>query len=663
MAWSEIQQTSTFGFTVIGLIVVFGPLVAEKLRMPGLLGLLIGGAVIGPNMLDILPSFAGLESIGNIGVLYLIFLAGIQLDIESFIRNRRLSFGFGLLTAFIPLVLGTAVAVALDIDFAAAVLIGSFWSSFTLITYPTISRFGLSRNRAVAATVGASSITDTISLVILALVIGAETGDSSGARLVLSIALGLVLLAVWCFVVVPRIARWFFSGLGEERTLRYMFVLISLTASAVVAELVEIEPLIGAFFVGLGLNRIVPNKSPLMSVTDFFGNAFFIPTFLVSVGLLFDPEVMFVWETIRLALGFGAALIVGKATAAWLSGRIFDLTHEEVGLMFSVSVAQAAATLAATIVGLEAGLYGEDVVNAVMVVVAASLILTSVGTSRFAPQIPVPREEHRRVGEGILLPADVDEDDFRRVVMLGARLTEPVGGVMQPLVVSSTESTAIEAGRERQAAADGILRHAGQDVECQLRIDRSVATGMNRAAIQSESSMLLLAWQGSENIRSRLLGANYDEIVAATSVPVTIAALHDLPRTGEGRVILFARETDLVPGNLPSLRLGADIASLLVQRHGALIVGPLPPDAITDRDIALPEQAEHLGGPDDIASFAAEHSQPGDIIILPIRTSEIGSRALEVFESGRSVLAVAHNPESQPSLSGSTMTLPSSGTL
>jgi Kef-type K+ transport system membrane component KefB len=663
MAWSEIQQTSTFGFTVIGLIVVFGPLVTEKLRMPGLLGLLIGGAVIGPNMLDILPSFAGLESIGNIGVLYLIFLAGMQLDIESFIRNRRLSFGFGLLTAFIPLVLGTAVAVALDIDFAAAVLIGSFWASFTLITYPTISRFGLSRNRAVAATVGASSFTDTISLVILALVIGAETGDSSGARLVLSIALGLVLLAVWCFVVVPRIARWFFSGLGEERTLRYMFVLISLTSSAVVAELVEIEPLIGAFFVGLGLNRIVPNKSPLMSVTDFFGNAFFIPTFLVSVGLLFDPEVMFVWETIRLALGFGAALIVGKATAAWLSGRIFDLTHEEVGLMFSVSVAQAAATLAATIVGLEAGLYGEDVVNAVMVVVAASLILTSLGTSRFAPQIPLPREEHRRVGEGILLPADVDEDDFRRVVMLGARLTE-FGGVMQPLVVvSSTESTAIEAGRERQAAADGILRHAGQDVECQLRIDRSVATGMNRAAIQSESSMLLLAWQGSENIRSRLLGANYDEIVAATSVPVTIAALHDLPRIGEGRVILFARETDLVPANLPSLRLGADIASLLVQRHGALIVGPLPPDAITDRDIALPEQAEHLGGPDDIASFAAEHSQPGDIIILPIRTSEIGSRALEVFESGRSVLAVAHNPESQPSLSGSTMTLPSSGTL
>ena len=132
-----------------------------------------------------------------------------------------------------------------------------------------------------------------------------------------SIAFGLVVLAVWCLAVIPAIAHWVFSGVGQERTLRFMFVLISLTSSAVVADLVDIEPLIGAFFVGVGLNRIVPNRSPLMRMTDFFGNAFFIPTFLVSVGLLFDPEVMFVWETIRLAIGFGAALIVGKAIAAW----------------------------------------------------------------------------------------------------------------------------------------------------------------------------------------------------------------------------------------------------------------------------------------------------------------------------------------------------------
>jgi Kef-type K+ transport system membrane component KefB len=664
MSWTEVQQGPAFGFTVVGLIVVFGPLVAERLRLPGLLGLLIGGAVIGPNILDVLPSFTALESIGSIGVLYLIFLAGLQLDIESFMRYRKISAGFGLMTAFIPMVLGTAVAMVLGIDFTAAVLIGSFWASFTLITYPTVSRFGLTRNRAVAAIVGASSITDTISLVILALVVGSETGDSSGLRLVFNIAIGLAILAVWCLVIVPWVARWFFTGMGQERTLRFMLVLISLTSSAVVAELVGIEALIGAFFVGVGLNRIVPNASPLMTMTDFFGNSFFIPTFLVSVGLLFDPEVMFVWPTIRLAIGFGAALIVGKALAAWLSGRIFNLSRAEVGLMFSMSIAQAAATLAATIIGLEAGLYGDDVVNAVMVVVAVSLILTSIGTSRFAPQIPPPREDHRRVGEAVLVPADADPDALRDVFKLAGRLTEPVGGVVQPLVVAtSTDAEAVEQAHLHQSRADEILKRVGQDVESELRIDRSVAAGLNRAAIQADSSMLLLAWPGPGNARGWLLGADYSEIVAATALPVGVAALHDNPDAKQGRVVLIAHQPDLVPGNRPSLRLGVEIATMLRRRDEMLVLGPLPPASLIEADIALPERVDHSAGPDDITDWVAENTQPGDLVILPIRDIKLGPSAIKIYESGRSVLAVTHNPESQSALNGSTMTLPVGGSI
>ena len=597
-------------------------------------------------------------------MLYLIFLAGLQLDIESFMRYRRISAGFGLMTAFIPLVLGTGVAMALGIDFTAALLIGSFWASFTLITYPTVSHYGLTRNRAVAAIVGASSITDTISLIILALIVGAETGDSGGLRLVLNIAIGLAVLAVWCFVIVPWVARWFFTGMGQERTLRFMLVLISLTSSAVVAELVGIEALIGAFFVGVGLNRVVPNASPLMMMTDFFGNAFFIPTFLVSVGLLFDPEVMFVWPTIRLAIGFAAALIVGKALAAWLSGRIFDLTRAEVGLMFSMSIAQAAATLAATIIGLETGLYGDDVVNAVMVVVAVSLVLTSIGTGRFAPQIPVPREEHRRVGEAVLVPSDVDADALREVLKLAGRLTDPVGGVIQPIVVAtSTRVEAVEQAHRNQANADEILKRVGQDVETELRIDRSVAAGLNRAAIQANSSMLLLAWPGPGNARSWLLGADYSEIIAATALPVGVAALHDNPDAKGGRVVLIAQHDDLVPGNRPTLRLGIEIATMLRGRDDALILGPLPPASLIEAEIALPEHVEHRAGLADIADWVAENTEPGDLVIIPFRDIKLRPLAIKTFESGRSVLAVTHNPESQSALNGSTMTLPVGGSI
>ena len=207
MDWAAVQLSPAFGFTVVGLVIVFGPLVAERLRLPGLLGLLMFGAVIGPNMLDVLPRFTGLQAVGSIGVLYLIFLAGLQLDLETFVRYRVISGGFGLLTSVIPMALGTGVALLLDIDLRPALLIGSFWASFTLIAYPTVAKYGLTKTRPVAAIVGASAITDGVSLVVLALIVGAETGDASGARLVFDIALGFAVLGVYCFVVVPAIAR------------------------------------------------------------------------------------------------------------------------------------------------------------------------------------------------------------------------------------------------------------------------------------------------------------------------------------------------------------------------------------------------------------------------------------------------------------------------
>ena len=506
MNWAEVQSSPAFGFTVVGLVIVFGPLVAERLRLPGLLGLLTFGAVIGPNMLDVLPRFVGLQSVGSIGVLYLIFLAGLQLDIEAFVRYRVISGGFGLLTAFIPMALGTAVALMFDIELRPALLIGSFWASFTLIAYPTVAKFGLTKTRPVAAIVGASAITDTISLVVLAFIVGAETGSASGARLLLDIVIGFVVLGLYCFVVVPKVARWFFTGLGQERTLRYMLVFISLTSSAVVAELVGVEPLIGAFFVGVGLNRLVPNASPLMAVTDFFGNAFFIPTFLVSVGLLFDPEVMFEGSTIRLALGFVTALIVGKAIAALITGRIFGLVRAEVGLLFSMSVAQAAATLAATVIGFDIGLYDSDVVNAVMVVVAVSLVVTSIGTNRFAPEIVPPVEERRRAGEAILVPVLSGLDGLAAVLRLGQDLADPAGGIVQPLVpVTSPDRADILEGRAKQADVDRVLRELGGDAETGLRVGRSVSAGLHQAAIETDASLLLLGWPGPGDLAARMV--------------------------------------------------------------------------------------------------------------------------------------------------------------
>jgi Kef-type K+ transport system membrane component KefB len=661
--WVEVQSSPAFGFTIVGLVIVFGPLVAERLRLPGLLGLLTFGAVIGPNMLDLLPRFTGLQAVGSIGVLYLIFLAGLQLDLETFVRYRVISGGFGLLTAVIPMALGTGVALLLDIDPRPAVLIGSFWASFTLIAYPTVAKYGLTKTRPVAAIVGASAITDGVSLVVLALVVGAETGDTSGARLVLDIAVGFAVLAVYCFVVVPAIARWFFTGLGQERTLRYILVFISLTSSAVVAELVGVEPLIGAFFVGVGLNRLVPNASPLMAVTDFFGNAFFIPTFLVSVGLLFDPEVMFEWSTIRLALGFVAALVAGKAIAAWLTGRIFGLDRPEVGLLFSMSVAQAAATLAATVIGYGIGLYGTDVVNAVMVVVAVSLIVTSIGTNRFAPVISPPVDERRRAGETILVPVLGDLDVLPDVLRLGRDLADPAGGFVQPLVpVTSAHGADLLEGRAKRSEVDRVLRELGGDAETVLRVNRSVSTGLQEAAIEMDASLLLLAWPGPDDLRARMVGGTYSEIVAATSTPVAIAALH--PGAGQGRVVLYSGARELVPGNLPTMTLALELASTLSRhREEALIIGPVAPATLQAAGLVTPPTAEHRPGASDLDEWAAAVTRPGDLLVVPIHDTSIGPPAIRVYRSGRSVLAVSQNPETSSTSVVSPMNLPVGRTL
>jgi Kef-type K+ transport system membrane component KefB len=616
------------------------------------------GAVIGPNMLDVLPRFTGLQAVGSIGVLYLIFLAGLQLDLEAFVRFRKISAGFGLLTSFIPMALGTGAALLLGLDLMPSILIGSFWASFTLIAYPTVAKYGLTKNRSVAAIVGASAITDGVSLVVLALIVGAETGDTSGARLVFDIGVGFAVLAVYCFIVVPTIARWFFTGIGQERTLRYMLLFIGLTSSAVVADLVGVEPLIGAFFVGVGLNRFVPNASSLMAVTDFFGNAFFIPTFLVSVGLLFDPEVMFVWSTIRLALGFVAALVLGKLIAAWITGRIFRLDKAEVGLLFSMSVAQAAATLAATVIGFEIDLYGSDVVNAVMVVVAVSLVLTSIGTNRFAPSIAPPVDDRQRAGEMVLVPVLGDATDIADVLRLGRDLADPAGGVVQPLVpVTDTGRDALVAGREKQSAVDRVLRELGGDAETHLRVDRSVSTGLHQAAIETDASLLLLGWPGPGDLRARMVGATYTEIVAATAVPVAVAALH--PGEAAGRVILFSAARELLPGNRPTMSLALEIASTLAkQREQALLVGPVPPVDLEAAGLTIAPTCEHQSGAEDLEEWVAAATRPGDLVVVPIHDTSIGPAAIRVYGTGRSVLAISQNPETSAAAVVSPMNLP-----
>jgi Kef-type K+ transport system membrane component KefB/nucleotide-binding universal stress UspA family protein len=626
-----------FGYLLLGLIIILGPLIAERLRLPGLLGLLIGGALVGPNMLAILDDFTAFENIGQLGILYLIFLAGLQMDLETFRRFWRISGGFGLITSVIPFALGTLITLQLGYSLKAAILIGSFWASFTLIAYPVLKQFDLTKNRAGAATLGASAITDTISLLVLALVSGSESGDQSGARLVLMIALGLAVLALWCLVFLPWITHWFFSTLGRGRILRFMLVLVGLTSSAVVAEIVGIEPLLGAFLAGLGLNRLVPNESALGERVDFYGNALFIPAFLVSVGLMFDPVVMFKPSTIVLALWLGAALIAGKAAAAWLTERAFRLSRAESGLLFSVSVAQAAATLAATVIGLELGLYGEEVVNAVMGVIAVSLFITSLATPRFAERIEKPDIEERRLGEVVLVPTHGRSSGLPGRLRFAGQIAEANGGLVLPVVVAIPHKDQdLSDARSRKDEIDDTLHSLGLEGDSRIRVDRTLTEGIKQAALENDASLVLLGWQGPRPINTLFVESVADEVSRLVECPVAVAAISESPSE---QVVLAISNNDLSASRLKGARSAIRIATCAAP-HKPLIVGPVDPELLEQAGIALPEKTEYKPGNTGIIPWVEQIAQENSLIVSLSRGWAFDRIATRTNQIGCSVVAV-----------------------
>jgi hypothetical protein len=259
-----------------------------------------------------------------------------------------------------------------------------------------------------------------------------------------------------------------------------------------------------------------------------------------------------------------------------------------------MSVAQAAATLAATVIGFDIGLYGSDVVNAVMVVVAVSLILTSIGTNRFAPEIPPPVDERRRAGETILVPVLGELDGLADVLRLGRDLADPAGGIVQPLVPVTSPNRRRHpraAGPSRPRSTGCCASSVATRRPC-CGVDRSVSTGLHQAAIETDASLLLLGWPGPDDLRARMVGATYGEIIAATSFPSPSRRCTRAPT--EGRVVLYSAARELVPGNLPTMALALELASTLCrQREQELIIGPVAPSELEAAGLTVPQTAEH----------------------------------------------------------------------
>jgi Kef-type K+ transport system membrane component KefB len=565
----RISDGPAVAFFILMLALIVGPRVTERVRLPAMVGLVLAGMLVGPHGIKILATDEiALSAWGNFGLLYLMFAAGLELDLKLFARMKKAALTFAVLSFAIPCTLGIASARLLSYAWAGAVLMGSNWGSHTLVTYPLLRQMGLARNRAVGTVVGATAVTDTSALLVLAAVAASVKKTGGLGAQAAEIALGLAVLAFWSLYLLPRVARWFFARVGADHSYRFLFGMVAFTAGAVLAQAASIDGIVGAFFAGLGLNRAIPEQSPLMERVQFFGSAMFIPIFLVSVGILLDPKVLIDPKTLLVALVFTVTVLGGKALAAIIAGRRFGFTWPEVGVMSGLSGSQAAATLATTLVGAKLGVFDKQTINAVLVVILASLVVTPAVVTFFAKKMGHAEATTEAIGSAVLVP--VWGESTRPLLGMAGRLAEADGGIVlaASLATDDAEESEIASQRGLKDRAEEWLAKDGLESRTLFRVSRSVPAGILQA-IRSEKATLLLAEWRSEARNRVETNAESFRMLSRSPIPVLVASRSLEPFE---RLIVVARREDLVvPGRL-DLELAAEVAARLSGRHPVLFV-------------------------------------------------------------------------------------------
>jgi Kef-type K+ transport system membrane component KefB len=406
-------------FLLILTVILLAPILLNKLKIPHLLGLIIAGAIIGPKGINLLERDSSIVLSGTAGLLYIMFLAGLEIDLNDFKKNSRKSLVFGIYTFVIPMLIGTMAGYfLLQLPLLSSVLLASMFASHTLIAYPLVSKMGVAKNTAVNITVGGTVITDTLALLVLAIVVGMTEGDVGAVfwtRLTISIVVfGLIVLFVF-----PMIGRWFLKKF-EDNVTQFIFVLLMMYNGAMLAEIAGLEPIIGAFLTGLALNKLIPHTSALMNRIEFVGNAIFIPFFLIGVGMLIDYRAFFKdWETLKVAGVMISAACISKFIAAWLTQKTFRFSADQRKLIFGLSNAQAAATLAAVLVGYNIiigqtptgepiRLLSESILNGTILMILVTCTIASFVAQKGAINLALAENENKedddKTGEEILIP-------------------------------------------------------------------------------------------------------------------------------------------------------------------------------------------------------------------------------------------------------------------
>ncbi len=617
-----------FIFAIVSGLILLAPIVLGRWRLPGMIGLLIAGALLGPNGFGVLARDMSFVLFGTVGLLYIMFTAALEVDLAVLKRSRTQTMVFGLLTFAVPMSLGVLVArTILQFDWPAALLLASTFASHTLLTYPIASRLGLARNSAVTAAVGGTIITDTLALLVLAVIAGMVRGNA-GDAFWLQLILGLSIYAGAILFVLPLIARWFFKNVARDGVAEFVFVLAVVFAISAASKYAGSEPIVGAFLAGLALNRLIPHNGALMNRIQFTGEAIFVPFFLLSVGMLLDVSIFLGGFQAWLVAGtMVITVITGKLLAAWIAGKTLGYNRDEWLLIFGLSVPQAAATLAATIVGFEIGLFDEFVVNGAIMMIFVSCILAPIVVQRSGRAVALaeavaPAEADlmppRRILVGCSSVAASQRLAELAILMRDPSSTAPVH-LLRILPDAAPGPAAETAAYDSLAAIASQLSAAEIPTESRVRQAISVGTGLLAARQDTEATDLLIGWPETGTTNQLLLGSLIQQLLRDRHFSLFVGRIHDPLKTVKRLVLVLPTHAEHEDGFLDAIlllrqlavQIGAPVHILTERRASAAFHA-----FFTDFDLAENIKFHTIESWTRLARNLAKGKQNGDLLVV-----------------------------------------------
>ncbi|HKK24775.1 MAG TPA: cation:proton antiporter [Gracilimonas sp.] len=566
-------------FALVMVVILVAPILSRKIKIPGIVGIILSGMLIGPSVLHLLERDSTIELLGTVGLLYLMFTAGLSIDLNRFEKLRNQSIGFGLVSYLFPATGAYFAGIHwLGYSLESSLLLGAIVGSHTLLAYPIIERLGITKNTAVTMSMGGTLVTDTLSLGILAIIAG-TVGDEQGPEYWTVFATSIAIFLAAAILTLPRVGRWFFRTMKHETDVDFVFLMAVLFATAFIAEMAGLASIIGAFIAGLLLNRLVPGNGTLMSRIQFVGNALFIPFFLISVGMLVDVKVLGSLEVWIYASLFTLLVFVGKALASLIVRLIKGFSNAEGFVVFGLTTPQSAATLAVTLLGFDLGFFDQTAVNAVVIMILLTCLVGPWLVEKFGRDVVLQEEkkpyEPSQTPQRIIVPlANPETSDALMDIAFMIR-DEKSDEPIYPLTVARDgKDVDAQVARGEKMLSHAVVHAAAAEVPVNpvTSIDLNIANGIARSVNEKLASVVVIGWNGATSATQRIFGSILDQLLQKIDEMIMVSKIHKPINTVERVVIAVPPYASLEPGFSGAVRS----LKLMVDQIGSTLTVLVP---------------------------------------------------------------------------------------